>query len=105
MRERPEDPTMPSPPHQFPADAAPGPFAEAVAHTEHDKERVILTRDGKPVAAIVPIEDLAALEDAEEAHWRRVADEAVGQWEAEGRPAGISHEELLARYGVTPNAA
>ncbi len=43
-------------------------------------------RDGKPVAAVVPIEDLEALE-AEDAYWSQAADEAIGEWEAAGRPA------------------
>lgn len=62
-------------------------FAEAAARAERDKERVVLTRDGKPVAAVVPIEDLEALE-AEDAYWSRVADKAVAAWEGKAdRPA------------------
>jgi len=37
-----------------------------VETVERDRDRVILTRDGKPVAAIVTAEDLAFLEDLEE---------------------------------------
>ena len=37
-----------------------------VETVERDRDRVILTRDGKPVAAIVTAEDLACLEDLEE---------------------------------------
>lgn len=83
-------------------------FAEAAARAERDKERVVLTRDGKPVAAVVPIEDLEALE-AEDAYWSRVADKAVAAWEAEGRPAGIPIEEIAHDLGINltsdPDAA
>jgi prevent-host-death family protein len=81
---------------------------DAIEHVAQDGERVVLTRDGQPVAAIVPLHDLRALEeldDAEDAYLSRVAAEAIAKWEAEGRPAGISHEELLARYGITPDAS
>jgi antitoxin (DNA-binding transcriptional repressor) of toxin-antitoxin stability system len=61
-------------------------LAEAATRAEHNKERVVLIRDGKPVAAVVPIEDLEALE-AEEEYWSRMADEAVAEWETAGRPA------------------
>ena len=87
----------------LPSDPGSDRLAEAAAHAEHDKDRVVLTRDGRAVAAVVPIEDLEALEAAEDAHWSRIADEAVKQWEAEGRPAGVPHEQLLARYRIAPD--
>lgn len=83
----------------------PDPMRDMIAEVERAQRRVILTRDGAPVAAIIPIADLHALQEldeAEDAHWNRVADEAIAQWEAEGRPPGISHQELLARYGIDP---
>lgn len=73
--------------------------AEAAARAEQEKERVILIRDGKPVAAVVPIEDLEALE-AEDAYWSKAADEAINQWEAEGRPAGIPIEDIARDLGI-----
>ena len=79
------------------------PMRDAVHQVEHEHRRVVLTRDGKPVAAVVPIEDLRALEEldeAEDAHWSRVAAAAVTKWEAEGRPAGVSHEELARQLGI-----
>lgn len=88
----------------LPVEPAAGRLPDAIAHVERGEGRVVLTRDGKPVAAVVPIADLRTLEEdeAEDAHWSRVADEAIAQWEAEGRPAGVPHEELLARYGIMP---
>ena len=87
-------------------EATSGRLLDAVSQVEHDDVRVVLTRDGEPVAAVVPLTDLRVLEeldDAEDAHWSRVADAAVARWKAEGRPPGISHEDMLARYGITPD--
>ena len=37
-------------------------FADLISRVSHPKERVILTRRGKEVAAIIPIEDFALLQ-------------------------------------------
>ena len=37
-------------------------FSDLVNQVEHEKERIILTRRGAQVAAIVPLEDLQLLE-------------------------------------------
>ncbi len=81
-------------------DASPAAFAEAMARAEHDKERVVVTRDGRPVAALVPIEDVEALEAIEDAYDSRLAAEAVAQWEAEGRPPDIPLEEIARQLGI-----
>ena len=89
-------PTMPLP-------AAP----EAVAHIERTGERVVLCRDGKPVAALVSLDDLnalAELDEAEDAYLARIGEERRREWIAEGRPRGVSHEELLARYGISSDS-
>ena len=39
-------------------------FPEILDTAITSKERVVLTRQGKPVAAVVPIEDLERLEEA-----------------------------------------
>ena len=41
-------------------------FTEVLNHVSHSKERVILTRRGKPVAAIVPLEDLQFLDSEQD---------------------------------------
>jgi prevent-host-death family protein len=87
----------------LPADAVSGLLPEAVAQVARDDVRVVLTRDGQPVAAVVSVEDLRALEEleaAEDAYWERAAEEAHARWEAEGRPAGISMEEIARELGV-----
>lgn len=40
-------------------------FSELVNRVAHSKERIILTRRGKDIAAIVPIEDLHVLQNAQ----------------------------------------
>jgi len=37
-----------------------------VSRAEYAKERIVIERRGRPVAAVVPIEDLAALEELED---------------------------------------
>jgi prevent-host-death family protein len=81
---------------------------DAVQHVEQDDVRVVLTRDGQPVAAIVPLHDLRSLEEmdaAEDEHLSRLADEAIDRWNAAGRPEGASHDALLIRYGINPDSA
>jgi prevent-host-death family protein len=83
------------------AESAGATFGAVIDHAADDKARVVLTRDGKPVAAIVPIEDYEALEAIEDAYDAKLAREAIAAWEAAGRPPGIPHEEVLAEYGIT----
>ena len=83
------------------------PLPDAVSQVERDEVRLVLTRDGEPVAAVVPMEDLRALEEldqAEDAHWSRLADAAIARWKAEGEPMGTSHEDMLARHGIIPDS-
>ena len=42
-------------------------FLQMIHRAKVEKERIIITTDGRPVAALVPIEDLLALEEFEEA--------------------------------------
>ena len=84
----------------IPANATGEALSAAIAQAAGGKSRILLTRDGKPIAAIVPIEDYDALEAAEDAEDERLAAEALAQWRAEGCPPGVSHEELLRRYGI-----
>ena len=86
-------------PLPLPTEGAADRLTEAAARAERDKERVVLIRDGKPVAAVVPIEDLEALE-AEDEYWSRAADETIGEWEAAGRPAGIPIEDIARDLGI-----
>lgn len=49
-------------------------LAELLGQVEHGREQVTITRHGKPVAAIVTMEDLAFMESAEDAFWRKELD-------------------------------
>lgn len=40
-------------------------FSELINRVSHHKERILLTRRGKDIAAIVPIEDLLLLEESQ----------------------------------------
>jgi hypothetical protein len=87
-------------------DAASDVLPDAVSYVERDDTRVVLIRDGEPVAAVVSIHDLQVLEeldDADDAHWNKIADEANARWEAEGRPAGIPIEEIAGDLGIDLN--
>lgn len=74
-------------------------FDDLLKRAVKDKDRVVLTRRGKPVAALVPIEDLKFLEaiedrlDAEE--YRRAKEE----FERSGEPA-IPLDDVVRRLGI-----
>ncbi|MDE2006848.1 MAG: type II toxin-antitoxin system prevent-host-death family antitoxin [Rhodospirillales bacterium] len=80
------------------------PLRAAADRAARDKDRVVLTRDGKPVAALVPIEDLEALEAAEDAEDEAVAVERLAAWEAAGQPKGTPLKEIAAELGITLSA-
>jgi prevent-host-death family protein len=82
------------------AESAGEPFGAVIDHAAHDKARVLLTRDGKPVAAIVPIEDYEALEAIEDAYDAKLAGEAIAAWEAAGLPPGIPMADVARELGI-----
>lgn len=57
------------------AEKARNSFSELVSHTAYSKDRVVVTRNGKKLVAIVPIEDLQLLE--------RLADRLEDELDAE----------------------
>jgi prevent-host-death family protein len=61
--------------------AARGSFSEMLNRAAYGKERVVVTRRGKPLAAIVPMEDMAALD--------AMADERDGKLIAKRRAAWL----------------
>lgn len=60
-------------------------FADALNRVARGKERVIVQRRGKPIAAVVPIEDLRLLEQLEDeidiAEARKVLADPTETWE------------------------
>ena len=63
------------------------------------KERVVVSRRGKPLAAVVPLEDIATLEALEDALDAAEIQKRLLEWEAAGKP-GIPLEEVAIRLGV-----
>jgi prevent-host-death family protein len=86
--------------HSLAANPTPAAFAEALARAEHDKGRTVVTREGRPVAALVPIEDADRLEALEDEADSRLAAEALADWEARGRPAGIPLADIARDLGI-----
>ena len=41
-------------------------FSEVISHAAYEKERIVLTRNGKEIAAVVPVEDVRLLEALED---------------------------------------
>lgn len=73
-------------------------FSAAITRAAHDKERVILTRRGKAIAAIVPIEDLEWLRELEDRIDLADAEAAL----AEAREFGtIPWETVKAELGLS----
>jgi prevent-host-death family protein len=72
-------------------------FTELVNHVAHHKERVILTRRGKEVAAIIPSEDFALLQVSQDKIDLQEAMEAFKQARAEGT---IALEKLKEEMGL-----
>lgn len=52
-------------------------FTDLINRVAHSKERVILTRRGKEIAAIIPLEDLMTLQESQDRHDLREAIESL----------------------------
>lgn len=76
-------------------------FSEVLNRTAFGKERIVLTRRGKGVAAIVPLEDLALVEAAEDRLDAEEIRRRVREWERGGRKT-VSLEEVARSHGVKP---
>lgn len=50
----------------LPASKARQGFADTINHAAYEKERVVVRRRGKDIAAVVPIDDLRLLEELED---------------------------------------
>jgi len=57
-------------------------FAEVVNRAAYGKERVVRTRRGKPLVAVVPIQDVEVLEGLEDAYDSALVRERLAEWEA-----------------------
>jgi len=78
---------------------APDALADTLAVVA-DGGRVVLLRDGTPVAVLVPLDDAAALEAWEDEHDARAVREARERW-GRGDIPNVTMEEVLTRDGLT----
>ena len=60
-------------------------FSEVLNRAAFGKERIVFTRRGKGVAALVPLEDLALVEAAEDRQDAEEIRRRVKEWERGGR--------------------
>jgi prevent-host-death family protein len=74
-------------------------FDDLLERAVKHKERVVLTRRGKPVAALVPIEDLNFLEAIEDQLDAEEFQRAKEEFERSGEPA-IPLEEVVRKLGI-----
>lgn len=72
-------------------------FLEIVDRAEEAKERIYLTRSGKRIAAIVPIEDVEAIERIEDRIDRRALRRARAEMAVKGT---VFWEELKSELGL-----
>ena len=68
-------------------------LAELIGKVQYRKERMIITRHDKPVAALVPVDDAALLEKLEDRLDLVEALEAIDDYDENG---GVSLERLKA---------
>ncbi|MBI3749242.1 MAG: type II toxin-antitoxin system Phd/YefM family antitoxin [Chloroflexi bacterium] len=72
-------------------------FADVVNRVAYRNERVLVTRRGKPVAAIIPVEQVEFLERAEDEFDIRMANEALAELE---RTPAIPWEQVKRELGL-----
>lgn len=73
-------------------------FSEVINRAAYGKERIILTRRGKEIVAVVPVEDVELLERLEDRMDIALGDEIKKELES-GEPT-IPLEEVAAAWGV-----
>jgi prevent-host-death family protein len=85
--------------HTVSATEARNKLSELLSHTQYSDERTILTRHGKPVAALVSIRDLDALEAFEDAMDVKRARESIDDAREHGGTKSLEsfREELEAK--------
>jgi len=73
--------------------------ADVLNRVAYRGERIILHRRGKDVAAIVPMEDLALLEELEDRRDAEAAEQAYREFREKGEPAATL-EEVARELGI-----
>lgn len=75
-------------------------FSELISEVAYGKERALLTRRGKKLAVIVPMEDLCLLEEAEDLHDLKLALDAIKESDPTKR---ITLDELAKELNISLN--
>lgn len=74
-------------------------FSETVNRVAYGRERIIVHRRGKDLAALIPVEDLFALESLEDRQDIKDADKVLAQAKAKGEKP-IPWEKARKRLGI-----
>ena len=74
-------------------------FSEVLNRSASGKERIVFTRRGKGVAALIPLEDLALVEAAEDRQDAEEIRRRVKEWERGVRKT-VSLEEVSKAHGA-----
>jgi len=74
-------------------------LSELINRAAYGKERVVLTRRGKALAALVPVEDMKLLEALEDQADAAEANRRLKAWRKSGRK-GIALEAVAKEYGI-----
>jgi prevent-host-death family protein len=72
-------------------------FSDLINRVAYGKDRVVLTRRNRPLAAVVPFEDMALLEEIEDREDVKAARAALRQIKRTGT---IPLDEVLKEFGV-----
>ena len=72
-------------------------LSDIINRVAYGKERIALTRRGKPLVAIVPIEDVELLEELEDRHDLEAARAALGEASEKGT---VSWEAIKAELDL-----
>jgi prevent-host-death family protein len=74
-------------------------FSDTLDRVAKERERIVLHRGGKDVAVLVPLEDLALLEELEDRLDAEDFRAAKEEWEREGRQT-IPLDEVVKELGI-----
>jgi prevent-host-death family protein len=74
-------------------------FGHLVNRVAFGKERLVLTRRGQALVAVVPVEDIALLEAYQDDCDVRDARRRLKEWRRSGRPT-VTLEEVVRRCGI-----
>lgn len=74
-------------------------FSDVINRAAYGKERVVLTRRGKQIVAVIPVEDLKLIEELED---RLDVEAAKRAWATQGEEPPVPWAEVKKRLGLGP---